>query len=152
MMFKAHSDPLPTSCAGDSTKDSCSSPAGLQRPQGCVSLVGEQVRETTASSFLCPTGSSNQICYIRCTGVLVSYYVTQQEKIFTFGSSRRKPRSLLVKLCLETLNHAQLCVLTIAQLHVIQLQPGVSLLKFLYTAPENTDCSVKAKEMLIAFQ
>lgn len=128
MMLKAHSDPLSASCAGDSTKGSCSSPAGLQRPQGCVSLVWEQIRETTASSSSCPTSSSSQICYIRCTGVLVSYYVTQQGKIFTFGSSRRKPRSLLVKLCLETLNHTQLCGLTIAQLHIIQLQRWVSLL------------------------
>lgn len=145
MMFKAHSDTLSTSWAGDRTKDSCSSPAGLQRPQSCVPLVWQRFRKTTASSFSCPTSSSNQICYIRCTGVLVSYYVTQQEKIFTFGSSRRKPRSLLVKLCLETLNHTQLCVLTIAQLHIIQLQPWVSLLKFLYIAHENSECSVKAK-------
>lgn len=145
MVFKAHSDPLSTSCAGDSTKDSCSNPAGLQRPQGCVSLVWQQLRETTASSLSCPTGSSNQICYIRCTGVLVSYYVIQQEKIFTFGSSRRKPRSLLVKPCLETLNHTQLCALTIAQLHLIQLQPWGPLLKLLYTAHENIDCSAKAK-------
>lgn len=125
----------------------CSSPASLGRPQACVQLAWEQDRETTESSFSCPTGSSNQICYIRCTDVLVSYYVIQKEKIFTFGSPKCKPRSLLVKLCLKTLSHIQSCLLTVAQLHIIHIQPWGTPLKCLCTAHENINCSVKAKKI-----
>lgn len=117
----------------------------LARTRGCVQLVWEQDTETTVSSFSCPTISSNQVCCIRWAGVLVSCYVIQKEKAFTFGSSRCKPGSLLVQSCLKTLNHIQLRLLTVARLRIIQLQPRGTPLKRLCTARENINCSVKAK-------
>lgn len=126
VMLKACSDTLSTLCAEDSTKGNRSSPwlPKLNQPCQATGLCSISVgarhgdscklllmsNRLIKSSMLHPLGWS--------PGELLRH---PEGEAFTFGSSRCKPRSLLAPLCLKTLNHIELPLLIVAQLHTIQL-------------------------------